>query len=115
MVVATSAPPRSLNTWLFAVLCFATAFLWDVAYGILWDRAGGDAHGWIPDWVPLFALFVAPAILCGLLAWGAGQWRRERSGAAVIGAFVCCVMAPLVVFVPFMEFMCLAFNSCFGD
>lgn len=103
---------RALGLPAFFALCLVLSFACDVAFATLAD------HGWLarlpalPFWLPFV---IVPALLCAAAGAFFGQWRMSRSGVALAAAAAWCAVSPLVVLVPFVSFMCYAFNSCFGD
>jgi hypothetical protein len=104
-----------VNLLVFSLLCFVTAFVWDVAYGLVCDRLGHTLDPLMPYGLALFGLFGIPMALCVLAGIATGQWRTERPAFLKAGAAVWCIVTPVVVLFPFFSVMCLAFKSCFGD
>jgi hypothetical protein len=115
MTAEAAAPSRPVNIFVFSALCLAAALAWDVAYALVCDHLGRTMTDLMPPWTGLAALLGVPMLLCFALGFGLRQWGAERSPWLRTGAALWCMVAPLIVLLPFFNLMCFAFDSCFGD
>lgn len=110
MVLASSARRSWLCAAAFTGLCFALAFVWDVAYGLSFDH-----------FAPARALsmevsyFAIPMALCFALGFTLRR-RLKFSGTdgALIAAVLSCIAAPFVMFLPVLFFDCAVLGACIG-
>ena len=108
--MGTGAPAGLRDAFVFAALCLAASFVWDVAYCLVYDRyAAGFML--LREMPPVISFFIAPAALSGALCFA----LRRRLGISAIFALGSCIGAPVLMWVPALAFVCFAFNSCFGD
>ena len=94
----------------FTGLCLGIAFVWDVAFGLSYDR-----------FAPSRALemqmsyFAVPMVLCAILGFILRRWLRySDTTGALLAATISVVAAPFLVFLPVLFFDCAVLKACIG-
>ena len=102
------------SSWLreaaFTGLCLSVAFVWDVAFGLSYDRfAPSRALGME------ISYFAIPMVLCAILGFFLRRWLRySDTGGALLAATLSVVAAPFLVFLPVLFFDCVVLKACIG-
>ena len=107
-------PHQARTPWLreaaFLGLCLAASFVWDVAYGLIYDHLSA-ARGLSV----IVAYFAVPTVLCAVMGYPLRRWLKvsDTDGAATF-VVLSCLGAPAAAFFPVLYFECAVLDACIG-